>query len=518
MALVSCMARTSTSERWQPGLDAVDAGADGVDVPGRDAHRITLPSGTPRLPRPTGAAYSARTMSTALVTGASAGIGRAFAERLAREGTTSSSSLATGPGSSGWLGRTLTRAPWRRRRGARRRPRRPRGDRARCATGSPTETRPVDLLVNNAGFGLRRAFLDNDLATEEAGLDVMVRAVMLTCHAAGRAMRERGEGAIVNVSSVASFIANGTYSAEKAFVTVFSEALASELAGTGVTVTALCPGFTRTEFHRARADAALGASRRALARRRRRRPAGARRRRGREGRVRPGCPVEGPDDRRCAPCLAPSCGGPPCAPSTASASATDPGRIRPAAQRLWPGPDSISPCRRPGLPSTDGSGCRARGAARIPTPPAHRLRRLAGDGAPPRALGPRAGSSRAGPRRGASGCSSRAPRRPGRRPRRGPAHRARRAAAAADHPRRAAGRPPPSWRGRGRREPGRADARAPASTCGTAPSRRAPPGAGAGARPPPAVARAAGHAGTCGRGPTAFAARVPRRRFEHRRR
>ena len=118
--------------------------------------------------------------------------------------------------------------------------------------------RPVDLLVNNAGFGLKGSFLDNELADEEAGLDVMVRAVMLTSHAAGRAMRERGRGAILNVSSVASFIANGTYSAEKAFVTVFSEGLASELAGTGVTVTALCPGFTHTEFH-ARAGIAMSA-------------------------------------------------------------------------------------------------------------------------------------------------------------------------------------------------------------------------------------------------------------------
>ncbi len=109
--------------------------------------------------------------------------------------------------------------------------------------------RPVDLLVNNAGFGLHRPFLDNDVREEEAALDVMVRAVLLTCHAAGKAMRDRGRGAVLNVSSVASFMASGTYSAEKSFVTVFSEGLAEQLRGTGVTVTALCPGLTRTEFH-----------------------------------------------------------------------------------------------------------------------------------------------------------------------------------------------------------------------------------------------------------------------------
>jgi short-subunit dehydrogenase len=187
-------------------------------------------------------------MSTALITGASAGIGRAFAERLAREGA-DLVLVARDRARLEELGRSLTASH---------------GvavevlvaDLAdREATGLVCDRladrdRPVDLLVNNAGFGLRRSFLDNDLASEETGLDVMVRAVLLTCHAAGRAMREREQGAIVNVSSVASFIANGTYSAEKAFVTVFSEALAGELAGTGVTVTALCPGFTRTEFHR----------------------------------------------------------------------------------------------------------------------------------------------------------------------------------------------------------------------------------------------------------------------------
>jgi hypothetical protein len=108
--------------------------------------------------------------------------------------------------------------------------------------------RPVDVLVNNAGYGQRRSFLSNDLAAEEAAFDVLTRAVLVLSHAAGVAMRERGSGTIINVSSVAGFIASGSYSAAKAWVTTFSEGLASELAGSGVTVTALCPGFTNTEF------------------------------------------------------------------------------------------------------------------------------------------------------------------------------------------------------------------------------------------------------------------------------
>lgn len=108
---------------------------------------------------------------------------------------------------------------------------------------------PVDLLVNNAGFGSRKGFVRNDLAAEELALDVMVRAVMVLSHAAAGAMRSRGHGAVLNVSSVAGYAVMGHYSAIKSYVTVFSEALAAELAGTGVTVTAVCPGFVRTEFH-----------------------------------------------------------------------------------------------------------------------------------------------------------------------------------------------------------------------------------------------------------------------------
>jgi short-subunit dehydrogenase len=108
---------------------------------------------------------------------------------------------------------------------------------------------PVEVLVNNAGLGLRTSFTDNDLATEEAAFDLMCRAVLVLSHAAATTMRSRGSGRIINVSSVASFISAGSYSAAKAFVTVFTEGLATELAGTGVTATALCPGFTHTEFH-----------------------------------------------------------------------------------------------------------------------------------------------------------------------------------------------------------------------------------------------------------------------------
>ncbi len=109
--------------------------------------------------------------------------------------------------------------------------------------------RPVGLLVNNAGYALHRNFGTGDVAEEEKALDVMVRAVLVLSRAAIEPMRARGRGAILNVSSIAALMTSGTYSATKAWVRTFTEGLAVELRGTGVTATALCPGLTRTEFH-----------------------------------------------------------------------------------------------------------------------------------------------------------------------------------------------------------------------------------------------------------------------------
>ena len=109
--------------------------------------------------------------------------------------------------------------------------------------------RPVDLLVNNAGFGLKQRFLDNSADDETAMLEVLVTAVLRLSHAALGAMAERGHGGIINVSSVAAFLPRGTYSAAKAWVNSFSEWAHLEYADRGVTVMALCPGFTKTEFH-----------------------------------------------------------------------------------------------------------------------------------------------------------------------------------------------------------------------------------------------------------------------------
>lgn len=108
---------------------------------------------------------------------------------------------------------------------------------------------PVGLLVNNAGFALGKPFLQNDLNAEEYGMDVMARAVMILSHHAGRSMVHRGRGAILNVASVAGMTGMGVYGAHKAWVRAFTESLSQELRGTGVTATEVSPGPVPTNFH-----------------------------------------------------------------------------------------------------------------------------------------------------------------------------------------------------------------------------------------------------------------------------
>jgi short-subunit dehydrogenase len=109
--------------------------------------------------------------------------------------------------------------------------------------------RPVELLVNNAGYGLKRPFLDNDVELEQAMLDVLVTAVLRLSHAALSGMVARGRGRIINVSSVAGYLPRGTYSAAKAYVTQLSVWADLTYRDRGVRTMALCPGFIRTTFH-----------------------------------------------------------------------------------------------------------------------------------------------------------------------------------------------------------------------------------------------------------------------------
>jgi short-subunit dehydrogenase len=184
---------------------------------------------------------------TALVTGASAGLGRAFAARLAAQGydlvvvardAVRLDGLAEELSGAAGVAVEVLPADL--------------TDREQLqvvADRVGDADRPVDLLVNNAGNALRKPFVANDVADEEAMLDLHVRAVLVLTHAAVRAMTARGSGGVINVASVAGWLPAGTYSAHKAWVTMFSQAVAGQVASRGVRVMALNPGFVRTEFH-----------------------------------------------------------------------------------------------------------------------------------------------------------------------------------------------------------------------------------------------------------------------------
>lgn len=119
----------------------------------------------------------------------------------------------------------------------------------RVADRLEAPTDPVDVFVNNAGFSVRAGLLDEDISPHDLGFEVMIRAVLKLGGAAGRAMRERGRGWIINIGSVSALVTQNNYSAIKAWVGNYSESLGVQLAGTGVQVTALMPGWVRTEFH-----------------------------------------------------------------------------------------------------------------------------------------------------------------------------------------------------------------------------------------------------------------------------
>jgi short-subunit dehydrogenase len=111
------------------------------------------------------------------------------------------------------------------------------------------ETRPIGILVNNAGVGLPLAFERNDIEVEARHLALHIEAPMRLAHAALGPMLARGSGRIINVASVAGFLPRGTYGAVKSWVISFSRWANVRYAPRGVTVTAVCPGFVHTNFH-----------------------------------------------------------------------------------------------------------------------------------------------------------------------------------------------------------------------------------------------------------------------------
>ncbi len=124
-----------------------------------------------------------------------------------------------------------------------------RADVDRVAARLESDARPIDLFINNAGFGVTAPLLDPDVSEHILGIDVMIIAVLILGGAAGRAMKARGRGHIANTGSMSAWISQGNYSAIKAWVTTYSESLDNELAGSGVSVTNISPGWVRTEFH-----------------------------------------------------------------------------------------------------------------------------------------------------------------------------------------------------------------------------------------------------------------------------
>jgi uncharacterized protein len=184
--------------------------------------------------------HDGQSRPTALVTGAAAGIGAAFARALAREGyrlvlvdrnserLRATAEALAAPCEAVVADLTVDEDVAR--------------VEARCREG-------LDLLVNNAGFGHSTDFLATPVQAEVAMSRLHTETVLRLTLAALPPMIERGRGGVINTASVLGFFPSSTYSATKAWVINFSQSAAVKTLPHGVAVTALCPGFTRTEFH-----------------------------------------------------------------------------------------------------------------------------------------------------------------------------------------------------------------------------------------------------------------------------
>ncbi|MYM18766.1 SDR family NAD(P)-dependent oxidoreductase [Brevibacterium sp. 5221] len=211
----------------------------------------------PKDTEPLDTAAPRETAPRALITGSTSGIGAAFAAQLAQEGY---DLVLVARGAQ----RLEAQAAQLRERwgiGASAVPADLATEAGIAAVAEVIDAERIDVLVNNAGYGLASSALETPVAELAAMSTVLLRAVQVLSWHAARRMLDRGRGGIVTVTSLAALTTMGEYAADKAAATVFTESLAAELAGTPVTATAVLPGFVATQFH-----AAMGAQRPAFPR------------------------------------------------------------------------------------------------------------------------------------------------------------------------------------------------------------------------------------------------------------
>lgn len=190
----------------------------------------------------------------ALITGASSGIGKEFAHQLAARGyrpilvargeealTTVASEIEATYGIPCEILVADLASP---------------AELKKVCTRLQDAAQPVSFLVNNAGFGIGKSLSASTLETHLTQVDVLLKAPLALMHTALEQMAARQEGTIINVASTAAFTPGGTYSAVKRALLVLSESASLEYAPQGITVTAVCPGLTRSNFHAAMNQAA----------------------------------------------------------------------------------------------------------------------------------------------------------------------------------------------------------------------------------------------------------------------